>query len=169
MLDSTGEASKTHRGVTACSTAILSPPDGHPQKPAKTANHPWRLGSKNNVGLPLRRRSRGISQLIASIGLAETVLHGPSLLASVPGSKSPRPIISASYGLTVPAIVEIGRGPVARAIAWRRRGNLQFDTERSFGVACAPIDQRCLDFLSGNSARIAFNIVQNIVALWRTI
>jgi len=117
------------------------------------------------LGCRFGGEAAGISQLIASIGLAETVLHGPSLLASVPGSKSPRPIISASYGLTVPAIVEIGRGPVA----WRRRGNLQFDTERSFGVGCAPIDQRCLDFLSGNSARIAFNIVQNIVTRWRTI
>jgi hypothetical protein len=103
--------------------------------------------------------------LIASVGLTETVLHGPSRLASVPGLKSPRPIISAAPA--VPAMVGLGCRRVGRA--WRRRANLQFATERGIRVACAPIDQRRLDLLPRNPARIAFNIVQNIAARCRPI
>jgi hypothetical protein len=105
--------------------------------------------------------------LIASVGLTETVLHGPSRLAAVPGLKSPRPIISAARA--VPARVGLGRRRVGRGMARRQRANLQFETERSIRVACAPIDQRRLDLLPRNSARIAFNIVQNVTPRRRPI
>jgi hypothetical protein len=103
--------------------------------------------------------------LIASVRLTETVLYGPSRLAAVPGLKSPRPIISAARAV----LARVGPGWRRVGRAWRRRANLQFATERGIRVACAPIDQRRLDLLPRNSARIAFNIVQNIAARWRPI
>jgi Molybdopterin cofactor-binding domain len=106
------------------------------------------------------------AQLIASVRLTETVLHGPSRLTAVPGLKSPRAIISAWTGVPVPEIVRRGCRLVCSAAC--RRGNAQFDTERGVDMACAPIGQRGLHFLPRNSARIAFDIVQHITGRWRT-
>jgi hypothetical protein len=110
--------------------------------------------------------ARRNAQLIASVRLTETVLHGPSRLTAVPGLKSPRAIISAWTGVPVPEIVRRGCRLVCRAAC--RRGNAQFDTERGVDMACAPIGQRGLHFLPRNSARIAFDIVQHITGRWRT-
>jgi hypothetical protein len=94
--------------------------------------------------------TRRNAQLITSVRLTETVLHGPSRLTAVPGLKSPRAIISAWTGVPVPEIVRMGYRLVRGAAC--RRGNAQFDTERRVDMACAPIGQRGLHFLLRNSA-----------------
>jgi hypothetical protein len=64
-------------------------------------------------------RPLSATELIAPVGFAETVLHSPAWLATVPSSETPRPVIPAST-TAVATIVRTGRA-VARAIAWRRR------------------------------------------------
>lgn len=110
--------------------------------------------------------------LIASVGLAESVLHGPAVLASIPGPESTGPIVPYDGG-AVAAIIRWGRRCVARTRSRRRRrrrgGNPQFDAQRGVGVGCTPIDQRRLDLLPRDSAGITLDIVEHIVARRRTI
>src|SRR5262245_46109491 len=105
------------------------------------------------------------TQLIASVRLEESVLHGPAVRATIPGPKSTGPVV-AYNGRTIAAIIRWGRRRVARNRAWRRRrrGNPQFDTQRGVGMGCTPIDQRGLDLLPRDSAGIALDIVEHIVA-----
>src|SRR5262245_16768553 len=60
------------------------------------------------------------ADLVAPIGFAETILHGPALLASVPAPEPARAVIS-SFD-TFAAIVRTGWRAVARAIAWTVAG-----------------------------------------------
>jgi hypothetical protein len=73
------------------------------------------------------------TELIAPVRFAETVLHSPAWLATVPSSETPRPVIPAST-TAVAAIVRTGRA-VARTIAWRRRTVTATITRRRRAVA----------------------------------
>src|SRR5262245_18641195 len=111
-----------------------------------------KVGSSKNIALQqIVQLTRRNAQLIASVRLTETVLHGPSLLTAVPVRKKPRAILAAWTGVPVPEIVRLEYRLVCGAACSRR--NAQFDTERRVDMACAPIRQRSLHFLSGNSAR----------------
>src|SRR5262245_64179995 len=127
-----------------------------------------KVGSSKNIALQqIVQLTRRNAQLIASVRLTETVLHGPSRLTAVAGLKSPRAVISAWTGVPVPEIIRRGHRLVGRG-AWRR-GNAQFDTERRVDMGCAPIGQRGLPVMPRHSARIAFDIVQYITGRWRTL
>jgi hypothetical protein len=74
-----------------------------------------RLARKGIVQL-LSWRSSLCAELVAPIGFAETILHGPALLASVPAPDPAGPIVSSSD--TLAAIIRTGWRAVPWAIAW---------------------------------------------------
>src|SRR6266478_7296516 len=75
-----------------------------------------KVGSSKNIALQqIVQLTRRNAQLITSVRLTETVLHGPSRLTAVPGLKPARAIISAWTRVPVPGIVRMGYRLVCRA------------------------------------------------------
>src|SRR5262245_11540976 len=77
------------------------------------------------------------AELVTPIGFAETILHGPALLASVPSPEPAGPVISPS--VTLAAIIRTGwtiTGLRAVAIAWRWRAVAGIGTEIEIDLLC---------------------------------
>ena len=94
--------------------------------------HPDAVAATEATKIQSRQRG-GI--LISPVGFAETVLHSPSGLASVPGSISAGPIVLAATPVSSLIVAAIVRASRRRAIARTRRRSVARTRRRSVAVA----------------------------------
>jgi hypothetical protein len=94
--------------------------------------HPDAVAATEATKIQSRQRG-GI--LISPVGFAETVLHSPSGLASVPGSISAGPIVLAAAPVSRLIVATIVRARRRRAIARTRRRSVARTRRRSVAVA----------------------------------